>query len=149
MDLAPLDFAVTGAWFQPTEHGDNVIYLGDRKVVSFGPRRKDDPNESAVAKLDKPPAEGEAIDHWTIYFHGADQEPQWVMNLPDANATLEAARHLFRSWLLTGFLQYSKDPATTERAFVEQAQELIDSGERVIRELAEFWSVGLQVPPHP
>ncbi len=91
------DTVPVSADFNPKAPLDNTLYLGDRKVISWGPRvqREEDPTNCV------PPEEGEAPDFYTVFSHGEDNRAKMIADVATEGEAIQLVRVCFPGILLT------------------------------------------------
>lgn len=105
------------AAFYPNESRDNILYLGDRPVLSWGPRvtREDDPDTCLL------PGSDESPDFYTVFLHGERGHASAVADVATEKEAVLLVRALFPSVLLTEQIRRVRD---VENGIVPVAQPL-------------------------
>lgn len=134
-------------YIEVQHQADTVLWVGNRKALSWGPRHKYHDEETLY------PINGETIDFWTLFIHGADNEFDIIADLGNKRAIIMLARQVFDSWLLhnqdvivpegSTFLfdwihnLVKKVSNYAQEGFVNYTQQMDQLQEQAVREAAE------------
>lgn len=85
--------------FRPNTPFDNLVFAGERKVISWGPRvqREEDPDNCV------PPNAGEQPDFYTVFTHDEDGHASALADIATETEAVRLVRALVPGLLLTDF----------------------------------------------
>lgn len=132
---APAEVDLT---LQHAEGCDTALFLGPRKMLSWGPRHEQFNHEVAH------PKNGENTHFWSVFTHGIDGELQVVADVEDEGQCTTMVRELIGSWL---FFQYLGEGQTADLdpfpfgESIKTAREIYKAADKLV---AEYWQAQLK-----